>query len=77
MTIKICLNASNYSTNISFSITSLCKVLITLQRELVENEVIVEELETFNQILTVKEQDTDNRLQKTRKILINVSCFLT
>lgn len=31
-----------------------------------------EELEVLNQILSVKERDTDNGLQKARKILINV-----
>lgn len=39
-------------------------------------EVIVEELEDLNQVLTVKEQDMNNGMHKTRKTFISVSCFL-
>lgn len=37
-------------------------------------EALIEELEVLNKILTVKERNADNWLQKARKTLINVSC---
>lgn len=74
LTVRIWLNVYSSPINTSFFISSLCKVL-TLQNELVK-KVLIEELQSLNQILTVKERDTDYVPKKTRKTLINVSCFL-
>lgn len=38
--------------------------------------MIDEEQEALNQVLTIKEQDKNSRLQKYRKTLISISCFL-
>lgn len=53
--IRTCFNTSNSSTITLFTTILFCKVLITLQIKLMVKEVIVEELEAFNQILSVKE----------------------
>lgn len=75
LTVIIWFNSYNSSTITFFSIISLWKVLIILQKELVKKEVLVEELQASNQILFLNERHTNNGLKKTRKILINVSFF--
>lgn len=55
LTVRIYFNTSNSSTNTSFSTSSFFKVLITLHTKLVMKEVIAGELETQNQIVTIKE----------------------
>ncbi|XP_058727076.1 uncharacterized protein LOC131598498 [Vicia villosa] len=48
-----------------------------LKNELVEKEVLNEEFETLNEILTVKERELNNELQDARKSMINLlkSCY--
>lgn len=59
-----------------FFTSSFCKVINTLQTELGEKEMLVEELEALKKILLVKEQGKDNELRKSRKtLIINVTYY--
>jgi len=49
--------------------------LDTLQNNLRDKELLIEELETLIQTLTVKERKMNDELQEARKALINVSDF--
>lgn len=48
----------------------------SLKNKLVKKKLFIEDLQTLNQIIYVKERDMDNGLKKSRKILINVNYFL-
>jgi len=51
--------------------------LDTLQKDLTEKKLLLEELETLNQTLIVKERKMNDELQEARKALINVSDFFS